>query len=674
MLVTRVIGTKIRRRAEHLDDQARAPAAAASDAESTTTRSRTLPDLVAVGVEDDMPARRATKTRRAAHERQATGGDRVGPVARGRRPGAAVRVHEVSRRTRLRCAAALAAPALAAALLAGCSSEGAASAGSGTPAATAGSAAAGGDNGVADEDADAILAAAQKGLADAESFRVRGAGAAGTSGSPSTWASSPAAAPRHGRVSGQEFGLLVTGGKTYVKATGDFLAARGVPKELTSCSRASGCCSRPTASDRFREFTDGKASATRSSTPTARSTKGEQKDVDGVAAIALVSKGGSPDSGGTLWVATEGRRGRCASSRGRAPRPRAPWRSRTTSTWTSSRRARTTSSTSARSPAAAGCRAGPPAEPALAGDDVRRTQGVAAVWPARSDVVLLGVAVLGVSASAPLIVAIAAPAFAIAFWRNALGGVVLLGATLLGPGRAALRLSSGERRTVGLAAGYLAVHFATWVPSVTMTSVASSTALVATQPVWNAVIAQRRGELVPPRAWLGIGVALAGVLLVTGVDVSVSGRAVLGDVLALSGGVAAALYVEQGATARRSLGTSAYSGLVFTGCALLLLAACAVGRVPVVGFPPAVWAGLVALTVSAQLVGHTLVNRALRTVAPVVVALAILLEPPGATAIAALWLGQVPPFVVLPAAVLVLAGVGLVVGARSGRPDPPAVD
>lgn len=213
----------------------------------------------------------------------------------------------MSRRTRLRCAAALAAPALAAALLAGCSSEGAASAGSGTPAATAGSAAAGGDNGVADEDADAILAAAQKGLADAESFRVRGAGAAGTERFSIDMGFKPGSGARGTvGVSGQELGLLVTGGKTYVKATGDFLAARGVPKELTQLFKGKWLLFPADGSDRFREFTDGKAFGDAVLDPDGTLTKGEQKDVDGVAAIALVSKGGSPDSGGTLWVATEG--------------------------------------------------------------------------------------------------------------------------------------------------------------------------------------------------------------------------------------------------------------------------------------------------------------------------------------------------------------------------------
>ena len=51
----------------------------------------------------------------------------------------------------------------------------------------------------------------------------------------------------------------------------------------------------------------------------------------------------------------------------------------------------------------------------------------------------------------------------------------------------------------------LGAHFAAWVPSLRLTTVASSTALVATQPVWAALIAARRGVLIPRPAWSGSG-------------------------------------------------------------------------------------------------------------------------------------------------------------------------
>jgi drug/metabolite transporter (DMT)-like permease len=229
-------------------------------------------------------------------------------------------------------------------------------------------------------------------------------------------------------------------------------------------------------------------------------------------------------------------------------------------------------------------------------------------------------------------------------------------------------------RTVVVLAGLaLALHFATWVPAVTLTTVAAATALGAVQPVWNALIARAGGAHVGGRAWAGIVLAVLGALVLTGLDLGGDREALLGNVLALVGGMAAAAYVALGARARAQVSTSAYAVACYAVCAVVLLAVCLVGGVPVTGFPLQTWGMLVLLTVLAQLLGHTLLNRAVGTVGPVVVALVILLEVPAATVIAAWWLGQVPPVVVLPAAALVLVGVGLVVTSRGPRDAASAV-
>lgn len=296
--------------------------------------------------------------------------------------------------------------------------------------------------------------------------------------------------------------------------------------------------------------------------------------------------------------------------------------------------------------------------------------------PSGADVPLLALAVLGIGSSAPLIAAIAAPALAIALWRNAFGALALapwVGARASGD-LVLLWRRRRLRRLVLLSGTALAVHFATWVPAVTLTTVTAATALVAVQPVWNALIAQVSGHRLGARAWTGIVVAVAGALLLTGLGIGGDPRALLGNVLALVGGMAAAVYVALGARARAELGTAAYSLSAYGVTAVLLLGVCLVGGVPVLGFDARTWGMLLALTVLAQLFGHTLLNRAVGTVGPVVVALVILLEVPTASVIAALWLGQVPPPAALPAAALVLVGVALVVTSRPMGRERPLAD
>ncbi len=296
--------------------------------------------------------------------------------------------------------------------------------------------------------------------------------------------------------------------------------------------------------------------------------------------------------------------------------------------------------------------------------------------PPPVDLVLLGVAVLAVSTSAPLIRGADAPSLAVAFWRTFLAlPVVALLAVL--SGRSALRaLRDRTARLRAMAAGgLLAAHFATWVPSVSFTTVASSTALVATQPVWAALIARWRGERVPRGAWVGIGVAMAGAVVLSGVDLSISPEALFGDMLALVGGMLAAAYVTVGADARRALSTGVYTMVCYACASLALLVVCLVGRQSLGGYDRHTWLVLLALTLGPQLLGHTVLNRVLGTTSPTLVSVAILFEIVGAAILAWLFFDEVPPLTALPAGVLIATGIVLVVRADDSPPvATPAVD
>ncbi|HEU0286965.1 MAG TPA: EamA family transporter, partial [Nocardioidaceae bacterium] len=240
------------------------------------------------------------------------------------------------------------------------------------------------------------------------------------------------------------------------------------------------------------------------------------------------------------------------------------------------------------------------------------------------------VGVIGVSASGPLMAWIAAPALAIAFWRNALGTAVMLPPALT-TGRAELR-AIDRRALVGtvFAGLMLAGHFATWVSSLKLTSVASATALQALQVAFVVLIDRLRGHPVHKAVLVGLLVSSSGVLVVSGVDLTLSTRALAGDLLAVAGGVFAAAYVVTGGTMRQTLSTTAYTTLCYSTCALVLLACCLIGRQPITGFGATTWLGLIAVTVSSQLLGHSIFNHLLAVLSPTVVSLVLLLEVPGA--------------------------------------------
>ena len=279
----------------------------------------------------------------------------------------------------------------------------------------------------------------------------------------------------------------------------------------------------------------------------------------------------------------------------------------------------------------------------------------------------LTVAVLAVSSSAPLIAFASAPALAIAFWRNGLAAAALTPITL-GPRRQELLGVRRKEVLLGVLAGVaLAAHFGTWMPSVQLGSVATATALVATQPVWQGLISAAQGRRPPPLGWVGIGLAVAGAAWATGADVGVSGRAVLADGLALAGGIFVAIYTALGEQARVRLSTTTYTWICYGTCGALLLVVCLVARIPLGGYDRQTWAAILAIVAGAQLLGHSMFNYALHHTSATTVSVLILLEVPGAALLAWVWLGQRPHFSALPGLALLFAGVAVVIaGTRRG--------
>ena len=293
-------------------------------------------------------------------------------------------------------------------------------------------------------------------------------------------------------------------------------------------------------------------------------------------------------------------------------------------------------------------------------------------------VLALIVAVLAVSSSAPLIAFAAAPALAIAFWRNALATVAL---TPVAYGSRRAELRGATRRTVifaVLAGVALAAHFATWMPSVQLGSVATATALVATQPVWQGLIAAAQGRRPSAAGWFGIALAVIGAAWATGADVGVSTQAVLADVLALLGAIFAAAYTALGERARADLSTISYTWICYGVCAVLLLVVCLVARIELTDYDGRTWLAILALVAGAQLLGHSMFNYALEHTSATTVSVLILLEVPGAALLAWLWLDQTPRGAALPGLALSVVGVAVVIlgATRANRPtvDPALTD
>ena len=286
----------------------------------------------------------------------------------------------------------------------------------------------------------------------------------------------------------------------------------------------------------------------------------------------------------------------------------------------------------------------------------------------RQAALVLGLALLGVSLSGPLVRLSHAAPLSIAAWRLGFSLVIIGTALLLtGQWRQWKALTRGELGLAAAAGAMLALHFWSWNTSITLTSVAASVVLVNTQPVVVALLSVYWLHEPPTRRqWIGIAVSMAGAMIVASPDFAQGANASashpnawLGDVLALVGAVTAATYFSVGRRLRSRLDLWPYVGLVYAVCLVTLVLLALATRAPLVPQPPRELAIFAGLALGPMLLGHTGLNWALKHSPAYVVNLTLLGEPIGATLIAALLPGirEVPGPSIFVGGAVVCAGV-----------------
>jgi drug/metabolite transporter (DMT)-like permease len=278
---------------------------------------------------------------------------------------------------------------------------------------------------------------------------------------------------------------------------------------------------------------------------------------------------------------------------------------------------------------------------------------------------VLIIGTVAASASAILVkYADEADPLAISFWRCFVGAAVLVPFA-----RPKLRGLQGRHTRPALIAGaLLAIHFATWITSIELTSVAIAVLLVSTAPIFVAVAARYvTHERLNRVGWIGIALAMAGTVIIGGSDFA--GSSIGGSLLALIGGATGGWYVLAGQVARRDLGLLEYAVITYSFAAVLLLPFCLATGAELWGYGAQTWWAIAGMIVGPQLLGHTLINYVLSDIDATSVSVTIMAEPVIAMALAYILFEEVPRAIVYPAAVLILGGIYLVSTARRGAPD-----
>lgn len=296
--------------------------------------------------------------------------------------------------------------------------------------------------------------------------------------------------------------------------------------------------------------------------------------------------------------------------------------------------------------------------------------------PRFSPILVLIFGVVGIS-SGSILVRLAQgqdmPSIVIAAWRLSLASVILLPLALTRR-RAELRHMSGTSWRLALLSGFmLALHFASWITSLAYTSVASSTVLVTTSPLWVGLTAPfLLGEQISRPLKMGIALAMFGSLLIGLADVVaiVDGRfhfsltqftdqpnPLLGNSLALVGAVAASSYLLIGRRLRHGMSLLCYTTVVYSTAAFFLIIIAVVLGDNLFGYSPVAYLVMLLMAIFPQLIGHSSYNWALGYLTAATVSVAVIAEPIGATLLALLLFQEIPNGITLVGGALLLAGI-----------------
>lgn len=273
--------------------------------------------------------------------------------------------------------------------------------------------------------------------------------------------------------------------------------------------------------------------------------------------------------------------------------------------------------------------------------------------------VALLVSIAAVSTASILIRMSSAPPLAIATYRLVFATLILLPFYINsgGPGR----LLGAPRRDLLSLAGVgivLALHFASWITSLSFTSVASSVIFVHVDPIFVAAVAHFVfKERVGRGTLLGIVVAFFGATIIAFGDSGIGELNLYGDALALVGAVMLGLYILSGRRLRQSLDLVSYVTPVYATSAVVLALGSVATGTPLAPYPLEEYALFLVIAVVPMIFGHTVYNWALRYIEASVVSISLLGEPVGATILALVFLREVPSIMTLIGGAITLLGI-----------------
>ncbi|WP_145409996.1 DMT family transporter [Paenibacillus xylanexedens] len=215
----------------------------------------------------------------------------------------------------------------------------------------------------------------------------------------------------------------------------------------------------------------------------------------------------------------------------------------------------------------------------------------------------------------------------------------------------------------------LALHFLLWMGSLRLTSVASSTVILALEPIlilagsiWLFKAKVNRMMII------GMGIALLGSIAIGAGDFQLAGTALQGDILSLFGTIAVAVHMLLGQFLRSGLSAFSYNFWVFFVAACTLAVYNLIQGHAFGGYAASEWGIFLLLAIVPTIFGHYLFNWLLQYMNATTVSMGVLGEPVFSSLLAWVLLGESLSTLQMSAGIIILFGVWIFI--RYGKTKP----
>ncbi|TDX41849.1 drug/metabolite transporter (DMT)-like permease [Halanaerobium congolense] len=271
--------------------------------------------------------------------------------------------------------------------------------------------------------------------------------------------------------------------------------------------------------------------------------------------------------------------------------------------------------------------------------------------------ILLAVGIFFLSTSGVLIKVATAPPLITAFYRMFFTVLILTPYFLIKHRKDARYFLDYRPLLVGF---LLAVHFILWISSIQYTDISNSVIFVALQPLFTIILEYLFArEDLKEGAVIGIVMAVIGSSIISIGDFYQLGDKLFGNFLALSAALFASSYLFIGRGVRKKLNYFPYLYILYTYAAIFLAAGVYIFEIPFAGYGSTNYLIFLALALGPTIVGHSILNLAVRYLPTSIVSLSILGEPILTTFLAWLLLNEEVRMTTMFGGAFILGGIYL---------------